>query len=135
MSYKLCNMCNLFYAFKSLIQKKCIACTYPYTNTQSKAPLSRIKCRLSCYLLLSFFLLTQHFLSTVLFPASLLFQEREAGRQERGCSFGLSFSFQLPYLMDGKNRLTQSNAILRYIARKHNMCEWGRAGVVRGAPL
>uniref|UniRef100_A0AC11B7L1 Glutathione S-transferase mu 3 n=1 Tax=Ovis aries TaxID=9940 RepID=A0AC11B7L1_SHEEP len=63
-----------------------------------------------------------HFLSTVLFPASLLFREREAGRQERGCSFGLSFSFQLPYLMDGKNRLTQSNAILRYIARKHNMC-------------
>ncbi|XP_060248888.1 glutathione S-transferase Mu 3 isoform X1 [Meriones unguiculatus] len=29
---------------------------------------------------------------------------------------------QLPYLVDGKNKLTQSNAILRYIARKHNMC-------------
>ncbi|GAB1287994.1 Glutathione S-transferase Mu 5 [Apodemus speciosus] len=29
---------------------------------------------------------------------------------------------QLPYLMDGKNKITQSNAILRYIARKHNMC-------------
>lgn len=29
--------------------------------------------------------------------------------------------------MDGKNKITQSNAILRYIARKHNMCEWGRA--------
>uniref|UniRef100_A0A8D1YMY6 Glutathione S-transferase n=1 Tax=Sus scrofa TaxID=9823 RepID=A0A8D1YMY6_PIG len=29
---------------------------------------------------------------------------------------------KLPYLMDGKNKLTQSNAILRYIARKHNMC-------------
>jgi glutathione S-transferase len=26
--------------------------------------------------------------------------------------------------MDGKNKITQSNAILRYIARKHNMCEW-----------
>lgn len=33
--------------------------------------------------------------------------------------------FQLPYLIDGSHRLTQSNAILRYIARKHNLCEWG----------
>lgn len=33
--------------------------------------------------------------------------------------------FQLPYLIDGAHRLTQSKAILRYIARKHNMCEWG----------
>ena len=32
---------------------------------------------------------------------------------------------QLPYLIDGAHRLTQSNAILRYIARKHNLCEWG----------
>ena len=55
-----------------------------HKNTHSKASLSRIKCRLSCYLLLSFFfLLTQHFLFTVLFPASLLSQEREAGRQEK----------------------------------------------------
>lgn len=30
--------------------------------------------------------------------------------------------------MDGKNKITQSNAILRYIARKHNMCEWDRVG-------
>ncbi|NXC36952.1 GSTM2 transferase, partial [Campylorhamphus procurvoides] len=29
---------------------------------------------------------------------------------------------QLPYLIDGPTKLTQSNAILRYIARKHNMC-------------
>uniref|UniRef100_A0A2K5HCV9 Glutathione S-transferase n=1 Tax=Colobus angolensis palliatus TaxID=336983 RepID=A0A2K5HCV9_COLAP len=43
-------------------------------------------------------------------------------RAQVGCSSGLSFSFQLPYLMDGKNKITQSNAILRYIARKHNMC-------------
>uniref|UniRef100_A0A663EJF4 glutathione transferase n=1 Tax=Aquila chrysaetos chrysaetos TaxID=223781 RepID=A0A663EJF4_AQUCH len=28
---------------------------------------------------------------------------------------------QLPYLIDGPTKLTQSNAILRYIARKHNM--------------
>uniref|UniRef100_A0A286ZP16 Glutathione S-transferase n=1 Tax=Sus scrofa TaxID=9823 RepID=A0A286ZP16_PIG len=30
--------------------------------------------------------------------------------------------FELPYLIDGAHKLTQSNAILRYIARKHNMC-------------
>ena len=33
--------------------------------------------------------------------------------------------FQLPYLIDGPHKITQSNAILRYIARKHNLCEWG----------
>ncbi|XP_060545831.1 glutathione S-transferase Mu 5-like [Pantherophis guttatus] len=31
-------------------------------------------------------------------------------------------TFQLPYLIDGKTKLTQSNAILRYIARKHHLC-------------
>uniref|UniRef100_A0A8C2RKL8 glutathione transferase n=1 Tax=Capra hircus TaxID=9925 RepID=A0A8C2RKL8_CAPHI len=30
--------------------------------------------------------------------------------------------FQLPYLIDGTHKLTQSNAILRHIARKYNMC-------------
>ncbi|XP_027766036.1 glutathione S-transferase 2-like [Empidonax traillii] len=34
---------------------------------------------------------------------------------------GLDFP-NLPYLIDGPVKLTQSNAILRYIARKHNMC-------------
>ncbi|XP_068516284.1 glutathione S-transferase 2 [Anas acuta] len=34
---------------------------------------------------------------------------------------GLDFP-NLPYLIDGNIKLTQSNAILRYIARKHNMC-------------
>uniref|UniRef100_G3U6M5 Glutathione S-transferase n=1 Tax=Loxodonta africana TaxID=9785 RepID=G3U6M5_LOXAF len=29
---------------------------------------------------------------------------------------------QLPYLIDGPHKLTQSNAILHYIARKHNLC-------------
>ncbi|XP_038958863.1 glutathione S-transferase Mu 4 isoform X1 [Rattus norvegicus] len=28
----------------------------------------------------------------------------------------------LPYLIDGSHKITQSNAILRYIARKHNLC-------------
>ncbi|KAF7484875.1 Hypothetical predicted protein [Marmota monax] len=37
---------------------------------------------------------------------------------------GLDFP-NLPYLIDGPHRITQSNAILRYIARKHNLCEWG----------
>ncbi|NXB67556.1 GSTM3 transferase, partial [Struthidea cinerea] len=35
---------------------------------------------------------------------------------------GLDFP-NLPYFIDGPTKLTQSNAILRYIARKHNMCE------------
>ncbi|NXD15634.1 GSTM5 transferase, partial [Nothocercus nigrocapillus] len=34
---------------------------------------------------------------------------------------GLDFP-NLPYFIDGKTKLTQSNAILRYIARKHKMC-------------
>ncbi|KAM7318083.1 hypothetical protein ACRRTK_022820 [Alexandromys fortis] len=28
----------------------------------------------------------------------------------------------LPYLIDGSTKITQSNAILRYLARKHNLC-------------
>ena len=35
-------------------------------------------------------------------------------------TLGLDFP-NLPYLIDGEIKLTQSNAILRYIARKHNM--------------
>ncbi|XP_026533703.1 glutathione S-transferase Mu 1-like isoform X4 [Notechis scutatus] len=34
---------------------------------------------------------------------------------------GLDFP-NLPYLIDGDRKISQSNAILRYIARKHNMC-------------
>ncbi|KAM6218735.1 glutathione S-transferase Mu 1 [Rhynchocyon petersi] len=34
---------------------------------------------------------------------------------------GLDFP-NLPYLLDGAHKITQSNAILRYIARKHNLC-------------
>ncbi|XP_009245002.2 glutathione S-transferase Mu 1 isoform X1 [Pongo pygmaeus] len=37
---------------------------------------------------------------------------------------GLDFP-NLPYLIDGAHKITQSNAILRYIARKHNLCECG----------
>ncbi|XP_071474262.1 glutathione S-transferase Mu 2 [Marmota flaviventris] len=37
--------------------------------------------------------------------------------------FKLSLDFpNLPYLIDGPHRITQSNAILRYLARKHNLC-------------
>ncbi|NXX36441.1 GSTM2 transferase, partial [Nicator chloris] len=46
---------------------------------------------------------------------------------------GLDFP-NLPYLIDGPTKLTQSNAILRYIARKHNMCEFGGPGARRGSP-
>ncbi|XP_021487387.1 glutathione S-transferase Mu 2 [Meriones unguiculatus] len=34
---------------------------------------------------------------------------------------GLDFP-NLPYLIDGSHKITQSNAILRYLARKHNLC-------------
>ncbi|XP_049621766.1 glutathione S-transferase Mu 2-like [Suncus etruscus] len=34
---------------------------------------------------------------------------------------GLDFP-NLPYLIDGPHRITQSNAIIRYLARKHNLC-------------
>uniref|UniRef100_A0A8C5L8I9 Glutathione S-transferase n=1 Tax=Jaculus jaculus TaxID=51337 RepID=A0A8C5L8I9_JACJA len=34
---------------------------------------------------------------------------------------GLDFP-NLPYLIDGTHKITQSNAIVRYIARKHNLC-------------
>ncbi|XP_072853585.2 glutathione S-transferase Mu 1-like isoform X2 [Pogona vitticeps] len=34
---------------------------------------------------------------------------------------GLDFP-NLPYLIDGERKITQSNAILRYLARKHKMC-------------
>ncbi|CAH1245287.1 GSTM3 [Branchiostoma lanceolatum] len=36
-------------------------------------------------------------------------------------SFGLDFP-NLPYYIDGDIKITQSNAILRYIARKNNLC-------------
>ncbi|XP_075837744.1 glutathione S-transferase Mu 7 [Microtus pennsylvanicus] len=34
---------------------------------------------------------------------------------------GLDFP-NLPYLIDGPHKITQSNAILRYLGRKHNLC-------------
>nr|XP_034355336.1 glutathione S-transferase Mu 2-like isoform X4 [Arvicanthis niloticus] len=34
---------------------------------------------------------------------------------------GLDFP-NLPYLIDGSYKITQSNAILRYLGRKHNLC-------------
>nr|QCU71299.1 glutathione S-transferase Mu 1-like protein [Eremias argus] len=37
----------------------------------------------------------------------------------------------LPYLIDGKNKLTQSNAILRYIARKHKLCGETEEEIIR----
>ncbi|XP_058394705.1 glutathione S-transferase Mu 1-like isoform X5 [Diceros bicornis minor] len=40
-------------------------------------------------------------------------------------NLGLDFPNEgagLPYLIDGAHKITQSNTILRYIARKHNLC-------------
>uniref|UniRef100_A0A250XWP8 Glutathione S-transferase n=1 Tax=Castor canadensis TaxID=51338 RepID=A0A250XWP8_CASCN len=36
-------------------------------------------------------------------------------------TLGLDFP-NVPYLIDGAHKITQSNAILRYIARKHDLC-------------
>uniref|UniRef100_A0A8B9SAE1 Glutathione S-transferase n=1 Tax=Apteryx owenii TaxID=8824 RepID=A0A8B9SAE1_APTOW len=43
---------------------------------------------------------------------------------------GLDFP-NLPYFIDGKTKLTQSNAILRYIARKHKMCGETEEEIIR----
>ncbi|XP_037682374.1 glutathione S-transferase Mu 1-like isoform X2 [Choloepus didactylus] len=43
---------------------------------------------------------------------------------------GLDFP-NLPYLIDGARKITQSNAILRYIARKHNLCGETEAEEIR----
>ncbi|XP_061843724.1 glutathione S-transferase mu, tandem duplicate 1 [Nerophis lumbriciformis] len=51
----------------------------------------------------------------------------EAPTFDKSCWFdeksGLGMDFpNLPYLKDGDRMIVQSNAIMRYIARKHNMC-------------
>nr|XP_060629234.1 glutathione S-transferase Mu 4-like isoform X1 [Anolis sagrei ordinatus] len=44
----------------------------------------------------------------------------------------LGFDFpNLPYLIDGDRKLTQSNAILRYLARKHKMCGETEEEIIR----
>ncbi|XP_029974072.1 glutathione S-transferase Mu 3-like [Salarias fasciatus] len=51
----------------------------------------------------------------------------EAPDYDKSCWFdvkselGMTFP-NLPYLVDGERKLVQSNAIMRYIARKHNLC-------------
>uniref|UniRef100_A0A8C6VXB8 glutathione transferase n=1 Tax=Nothobranchius furzeri TaxID=105023 RepID=A0A8C6VXB8_NOTFU len=51
----------------------------------------------------------------------------EAPNFDKSCWFdekdklGMDFP-NLPYLVDGSRKIVQSNAIMRYIARKHNMC-------------
>ncbi|XP_034507322.1 glutathione S-transferase Mu 1-like, partial [Ailuropoda melanoleuca] len=45
-------------------------------------------------------------------------------------TLGLDFP-NLPYFIDGPFKLTQSNAILRYIARKHNLCGESEEEMVR----
>uniref|UniRef100_A0A803TZQ0 Glutathione S-transferase n=1 Tax=Anolis carolinensis TaxID=28377 RepID=A0A803TZQ0_ANOCA len=43
---------------------------------------------------------------------------------------GLDFP-NLPYLIDGERKITQSNAILRYLARKHKMCGETEEEIIR----
>ncbi|XP_046839864.1 glutathione S-transferase Mu 1-like [Xenia sp. Carnegie-2017] len=45
---------------------------------------------------------------------------REAWLKEKE-NLGLDFP-NLPYFIDGDTKITQSSAIIRYIARKHNLC-------------
>ncbi|XP_078500907.1 glutathione S-transferase Mu 1-like isoform X2 [Lissotriton helveticus] len=45
-------------------------------------------------------------------------------------TLGLDFP-NLPYLIDGDVKLTQSNAILRYIGRKHDLCGESEAEIIR----
>ncbi|XP_048353091.1 glutathione S-transferase 2-like [Sphaerodactylus townsendi] len=45
-------------------------------------------------------------------------------------TLGLDFP-NLPYLIDGETKITQSNAILRYIGRKHNMCGESEEELIR----
>lgn len=79
--------------------------------------------------LAGFFLLAS--VISCLLPCKSLFQKGGRGKTK---VYYVPVSFQLPYLVDGKNKITQSNAILRYIARKHNMCEWASAGVRETRP-
>ncbi|XP_041953826.1 glutathione S-transferase Mu 3-like [Alosa sapidissima] len=51
----------------------------------------------------------------------------EAPNYDKSCwldnKFKLGMDFpNLPYLVDGDRKIVQSNAIMRYIARKHNLC-------------
>ncbi|XP_074119028.1 glutathione S-transferase Mu 7-like isoform X3 [Sminthopsis crassicaudata] len=45
-----------------------------------------------------------------------------SGNEKFLCLSNFLLTFQLPYLIDGNTKITQSNAILRYIGRKHKMC-------------
>ncbi|KAK2106861.1 Glutathione S-transferase Mu 1 [Saguinus oedipus] len=56
------------------------------------------------------------------FKLGLDFPNGMLGRLLAQLSFPGFPSIQLPYLIDGAHKITQSNAILRYIARKHNLC-------------
>lgn len=51
---------------------------------------------------------------------SVLIQGRDSGTHNP--SDHPCLSIQLPYLIDGSHKITQSNAILRYLGRKHNLC-------------
>ncbi|XP_068161445.1 glutathione S-transferase Mu 3-like [Antennarius striatus] len=51
----------------------------------------------------------------------------EAPNYDKSCWFDIKHKLRmdfpnLPYLLDGERSIVQSNAIMRYIARKHNMC-------------
>ncbi|XP_008702248.2 glutathione S-transferase Mu 1 isoform X2 [Ursus maritimus] len=57
------------------------------------------------------------FLLSWLTPSACSWSTRTHTMRKRSTRWGT-----LPYLIDGAHKVTQSNAILRYIARKHNLC-------------
>ncbi|KAM9752640.1 glutathione S-transferase Mu 1-like [Menidia menidia] len=51
----------------------------------------------------------------------------EAPNYDKSCWFNVKFKLgldfpNLPYLVDGDRKIVQSNAIMRYLGRKHNLC-------------
>ncbi|XP_018589386.1 glutathione S-transferase Mu 3-like [Scleropages formosus] len=60
----------------------------------------------------------------------------EAPNYDKSCWFdekeklGIDFA-NLPYLVDGDRKIVQSNAIMRYIGRKHNLCGESEDEIVR----
>ncbi|XP_006008525.1 glutathione S-transferase Mu 1 [Latimeria chalumnae] len=60
----------------------------------------------------------------------------EAPDYDKSCWFNEKYSLgldfpNLPYLCDGANKIVQSNAIMRYIARKHNLCGEKEQEIIR----
>nr|XP_038959756.1 glutathione S-transferase Mu 3-like isoform X2 [Rattus norvegicus] len=56
-------------------------------------------------------------ISSWLTPSGCSWNTQKQAKQRRDTPWAT-----LPYLIDGSHKITQSNAILRYLGRKHNLC-------------